>query len=113
MNFVFDFQMLNLGIALLGFIIINILLGSMDTLLQKKFDKDKCIMGCIKGAIITASFVGVYFIGTLIPDVMIDINGQEITILMAVNLIVVSGLAWYAKEVLIKLASFVKAKFSG
>jgi len=26
---------------------------------------------------------------------------------------VVSGLAWYAKEVLIKLASFVKAKFGG
>lgn len=113
MNFVFDFQMLNLGIALLGFIIINILLGSINGILERKFDKEKFINGIIKGGIVAISFVGVYFIGTLIPDVMIDINGQEITILMAVNLIVVSGLAWYAKEVLVKLASFVKAKFGG
>ena len=110
MDITIDFQMLYLGIGLLGLVLINILLGSIDGFLQKQFDKSKLLNGIIKGGIVTSSFVGIYLIGCLVPDIMIDINGQEITLLMAVNVIILGGFAYYAKEVLMKLASFINIK---
>jgi len=111
MNFVFDFQILYLGIGLLGLILINILLGSINSFLERKFDKEKFINGIIKGSIVIISFVGVYLIGNIVPDVILDINEQEVTLLMAINVIILGGFIWYAKEVLQKLASFINAKF--
>ncbi len=110
MNFVLDFQMLYLGLGLLGLVLINILLGSIDGFLQKQFDKVKLINGIIKGSIVTVSFIGVYLIGNLVPDITIEINGQEMTLLMAINVIILGGFAYYAKEVLTKLASFIGVK---
>jgi len=108
----FDFQMVYLGIGLLGLILINILLGSINSFLERKFDKVKFINGIIKGVIVTISFIGVYFIGVIVPNISIDINGQEITLLMAINVIILGGFTYYAKEVLIKLSSFVNAKIN-
>lgn len=110
-NFVFDYQMLNLGIGLIILISINILLGSINSLLDRKFDKTKFINGCIKGFIISLSFVGVYCVGILNPSISLDIAGQQLTLLMAVNVILIGGFSWYGYEVLKKLASFVNAKF--
>lgn len=113
MDFILDFEMLKLGIGLLGLIIINILLGSTDGLLRKEFNKEKFIAGIIKGGIVVVSFLGVYLIGSiLVPEITIDINGQQITLLMAVNLILLSAFSIYAYEVLKKLAVFVRAKFN-
>lgn len=113
MNFAFDFQMLYLGIGLLGFVCLNILLGSVDGLLQKQFDKVKFLNGVIKGAVVSFSFVAVYFIGCLLPEIAINIDGQELTILMAVKLILTGGVVYYAKEVIVgKLIPFVGAKFN-
>lgn len=111
-NFVFDYQMLNLGIGLIILISINILLGSINSLLEKNFDKTKFINGCIKGVIVSVSFCGVYFVGLLNPSISLEIMGQQLTLLMAVNTILIGGFTWYGFEVLKKLASFVNAKFN-
>ena len=110
-NFVFDFQMLYLGIGLIILISINILLGSVNSLLEKKFDKTKFLNGCIKGSIVSISFCGVYFVGILNPSIALEIMGQQLTLVMAVNVILISGFSFYAFQVLKKLASFVNAKF--
>lgn len=112
MNFVFDFQMLYLAIGLLGLILINVLIGSINGFLERKFDKKKFIDGLIKGSVVCVSFVGVYFIGILNPSIAIEIGDQQLTLLMAVNIVLLSGFGWYGKEVLTKLATFVNAKFN-
>ena len=110
-DFVFDFQMLNLGIGLAILIVINILLGSINSLLQRTFEKEKFISGLIKGSIVTVSFLGVYAVGILNPTISLDIAGQQLTLLMAVNVILIGGFSYYGFEVVSKLASFVGAKF--
>ncbi len=110
-NFVFDYQMLNLGIGLIGLILINIFLGSINSFLERKFNKEKFINGIIKGSVVTVSFLGVYGVGILNPEISLDIAGQQLTLLMAVNIILIGGFSWYGFEVLKKLASFVNAKF--
>jgi small basic protein len=111
MNFVFDFQMLYLGVGLLGLVLINILLGSINSILERKFDKKIFINGIIKGFIVVVSFIGVYGIGLINSEIYLDINGQQLTLLMAVNTIVLGGFVFYGKEVMVKLANFVNAKF--
>ena len=111
MNFVFDYEMLYLGGGLTGLILINILIGSIDGLLQRKFDITKFVSGIIKGAVVSISFIGVYVIGIFNPSITLEILGQELTLPMAVYMIVLGGFLWYAYEVLRKLAGFVKAKF--
>lgn len=111
MNFVLDYQMIYLAAGLLGLILINILLGSISSFLERKFDLEIFVNGLIKGIIVIVSFAGVYLIGFFVPDILIEINGQEFTLLMAVNIIVFGGFVFYAKEVLVKLSAFVNAKF--
>lgn len=112
LNFIFDYQMLNLGIGLLCLILINILLGSMNSILERNFNKEKFINGIIKGFIVSISFIGVYFTGCIVPDIAINIDGQSLTLLMAVSVILISGFSFYGFEVLKKLSSFVNAKFN-
>lgn len=113
MGFVFDFQMLYLGGGLGGLILINILLGSSSALLQGQFDKTKFFQGLGKGVIISVSFLGVYFIGQLNPDVIVaSVNGQDINLMVGVYLIVLSAYMWYAVDVLTKLAKLVNGKFT-
>lgn len=105
---IFDIQIFTLGLSLLALICINILLGSINAIIHKDFDKIKLIQGSIKGVIICVSFIGCYFIGVLNPDIIvINANGQDINLLTAINVIILSGYIWYGKEVLIKLANFI------
>ena len=111
MNFVFDFQVLTLGLSLLCLIGINILLGSINAVIHREFDKGKLINGSIKGGIITFSFVACYFVGTLNPDVIIiNANGQDLNLLTAINILILAGYVWYGKQVIEKLAGFINVK---
>lgn len=110
--FTIDLQMLNLAIGLLGLILVNILLGSVSAILEKKFDKTKFFNGIIKGVIVAFCFIAVYFIGLLTPSIIImEMNGQEVTLLTAIQLILLTSFLYYGKEVVVKLAFFVNAKF--
>lgn len=112
MSFVFDIQMFNLGIGLIGLIIINILLGSITSIIEKKFDKAKFLQGLVKGLIVTISFVGVYEIGALNPNIIvINANGQDLNLMTGIYIIVFTGFAFYAKQVFSKLATFVNGNF--
>lgn len=108
----FDQQILILGMSLLGLVIINIILGSVSSIFQQQFDKAKFFYGILKGLIVTFCFVGVCYIGKLTPDVIvINVNGQDVTLYDGTYMLMLVSYTWYGKEVLIKLSSFVKGKF--
>ena len=86
-NFVFDVQIFNLGLGLLILIGVNILLGSINSILERKFDKEKFIAGVVKGVIVSVSFIAVYVVGLLNPSIALDIMGQQLTLHMAVSAI--------------------------
>ena len=109
-----DLNMINVGVGLLGLILINIILGSMSAILQKQFDKIKLFQGIIKGIIVTISFIGCVFIGQLNPDILvISAEGQDVNLVTGINILLITAYIWYGKEVFTKLASFVNAKITG
>ena len=107
-----EIQILNLSIGLMGLMIINIVLGSVDAIFKKSFDKQRFIQGIIKGVIVTFCFMGTYYIGKLNPDVIvIDVNGQEVNVLTSIYLTILAGFITYAKQVIDKLRMFINGNF--
>lgn len=104
---------LRLGLGLLVLIAVNIILGSIDALLTKSWDKGKFLRGIIKGVIVALCFTATYLVGWINPDVLaVTINGQSVNLLTAVYLVIMAGFLFYAKEVIMKLASFVYGKLA-
>lgn len=104
---------LRLGLGLLILIAVNIILGSIDALLSATFDPGKCRRGIIKGVIVALCFTATYLVGWINPDVLaVTINGQSVNLLTAVYLVIMAGFLFYAKEVIMKLASFVYGKLA-
>lgn len=104
---------LRLGLGLLTLIAVNIILGSIDALLSGSFDPGKCRRGIIKGIIVALCFAATYLVGWINPDVLaVTINGQSVNLLTAVYLVIMAGFLFYAKEVIMKLASFVYGKLA-
>jgi len=107
-----DIQTLYLGASLLGLVIINIVLGSISSLFQKQFDKVKFWQGVLKGLIVIFCFVGVVFIGRLNPNVIvINVNGQDVSLLTGTYMLMLGSYIFYGKEVLVKLSSFISGKY--
>jgi hypothetical protein len=108
----FDQQILVLGASLLGLVIINIILGSVTGLFQQQFDKVKFFYGILKGIIVTACFIGVCYIGKLTPDIIvINVNGQDVSLYDGTYMLMMGSYVWYGKEVLVKLSGFVKGDY--
>lgn len=104
-------DVIRLGLGLLLLIAVNIVLGSIDAWLSGQFDKPKLLRGICKGAVVALCFAVTYLVGWLNPEVVaISINGQAVTLLTAVYLIIMAGFLFYAAEVIGKLAGFVKGK---
>ena len=65
--------------------------------------------GCIKGGIIAAALVAVYFAGFLNPDLLvIDADGESVNLMTAVYLLLMAAFAVYAIDVLKKLKDMLK-----
>ena len=107
-----DYSIFNLGLSLLILTIINIALGSITSIFQQKFDKTKFIRGFIKASIIVLSFVGVIYVGSLNPDiVVISVNNQNVDLYTGTRMLMLAGYLFYGKECLVKLSSFVSGKY--
>lgn len=100
-----------LGLGLLLLIAVNIVLGSIDAMLSGQFDTAKFKRGIIKGLVVALCFAVTYLVGWMNPDVVaVSINAESVNLLTAVYLVIMAGFLFYAKEVIVKLASFVKGK---
>jgi len=108
----FDQQSLLLGGSLLVLVIVNIILGSVSSIFQQKFDKTKFWQGLVKGVIIVFCFVLVIIIGKLNSDiVVVNVNDQTLDLATATRMLMLSSYAWYGKEVYIKMTGFLTGKF--
>jgi len=107
-----DQNTLLLGGSLLGLIVLNIVLGSVNSFFLKQFDKTKLWQGVFKGIVVSISFICVCFIGQLNPNILlVSVDGKEINLSNATYLLMMSGYLYYGKEVLVKLSSFISGKF--
>lgn len=106
-----DIQTLHLGIALIIFMITNIMLGSMNAIATGEFNKKIFLQGIIKASVVVLSFVLIYIAGLLTTDiVVININGEEVNVLTAIYFLLLGGFLFYVKEVVLKLKDKINSK---
>lgn len=100
----FDTIMIHLGVGLLMLIIANIALGSISAIIACEWDFEKFWRGAVKALVIAAALMAVYYAGYLNPDlIVIDMGGEEVNLMTAVYLLMLSAFGYYAVEVVGKL----------
>ena len=107
-----DYNIFNLGISLLILVTINITLGSITSIFQQQFDKTLFFQGFIKALIVVISFIGVVYVGSLNPNVIvIQVNDQNVDLYTGTRMLMLVSYIYYGKEVLVKLSGFVKGDY--
>lgn len=96
--------MINLLIGLALVIIANMLLGSITSIINKKFNWKKFNKGVIKGAVVLVSIALLWLAGVLNPEVIVL---DDWTIPMGVELITLMSFIWYAAQSLLKLKNIM------
>lgn len=96
--------MANLLIGLGLVIMANMLLGSITSIINKKFDLKKLCKGIIKGWVVLSSIALLWLAGILNPDVVVL---DEYTIVMGVELITLSSFVWYSAQAIAKLKNIM------
>lgn len=95
--------MLNLLIGLALVILANMLLGSITSIINKKFNWKKLGKGTIKGAVVLTSIGLLWLAGLLNPNVII----LDYTITDGVQLIALSSFIWYGGQAIVKLKNIM------
>lgn len=99
-----DITIIKLGAGLLLLILANIALGSYGAVLSHEFDREKLVKGLVKGLIVLAALVAVYFAGWLNPDLLVvEAGGETINLMTAIYLLLLAAFTVYALDVLKKL----------
>lgn len=108
-----DIELIHLVIGLIALMVANILLGSIDALLNQQFNTKVLKQGIIKAIVVAISFILTYVAGYLNPDILaIEVNGETVNLIIAVTMILIAGFVYYGNEVLKKLIVFVKGKIN-
>lgn len=111
---ILDITIIRIGLGLLLLILANIALGSINAIIEGRWDYMKFRNGCIKGGIIAAALVAVYFAGFLNPDLLvIDADGESVNLMTAVYLLLMAAFAVYAIDVLKKLKDMLTTETPG
>jgi hypothetical protein len=114
-NFVqmIDMVTLRLAIGLMLLMTANITLGSVDALFTQAFNWKKFNQGVIKALVVIGCFILVYIAGVLNSElILVNINGEEVTLLTGIYLTIFFSAVWYAKEVFKKLANLINSKIN-
>ena len=96
--------MVNMLIGLALVIIANMLLGSVSSIINKKFNWKKLNKGIIKGSVVLVSIILLWVAGVLNPDVIVL---DDWTIPMGVELITLMSFIWYSGQALLKLKNIM------
>ena len=112
LNFI-DMNIINLGIGLISLMVGNILLGVGMSIVDdaQTFDGIKLIKGILKSTLVVLSFGLVYLAGSLNANIItIDINGQTVSLIDGINIVLTLGAGAYAKKVFDKLIETITLK---
>lgn len=111
---IIDITIVRLGAGLLLLILANIGLGSVNAFMEGDWDMLKFRNGCIKGAIVAAALIAVYFAGWLNPDLfVIEADGQTVNLMTAVHIALLAAFTAYAVDVIKKLKSMLTTSTPG
>lgn len=103
--------MIRLGLGLLLLMASNILLGLVNATIAFRFSKEILSRGLLKASIIVICFALACTAGYLNPDIAsIQVNGMEVNVLSAVNMVVLAGYYHYTRQVISKFAALVSGK---
>ena len=103
-----EITMINLIVAICVLATVNIAFGSLDAIFTKKFNWQKFSTGVGKALIIIGGVFGIYYAGTLVPDVIVmEIDGNTVNLTTALNITGIATFIWYGKQAIDKLVALL------
>ena len=100
--------MIKIIIGLVSVMVANVLLGVTLAKLKKEFKKDKLLNGLVKYLGIIIGVLLMYLSGYLNPNIIVTkINGIEVNLMTAIEVLFVSGIVFYGMQDLIKLKNLL------
>ena len=103
--------MIKLSIGLVSVMIANIIMGVTLAKLKSQFNKKKCIEGIVKISSIIISILLMYLCSYLNTDIMVaSINGTNVNLIDAIELLFTAGIVYYGSQDLIKLKDILQVK---
>ena len=100
--------MIKIIIGLVSVMVANVLLGVTLAKLKKEFKKDKLLNGLVKYLGIIIGVLLMYLSGYLNPNIIVtNINGIEVNLMTAIEVLFVSGIVFYGMQDLIKLKNLL------
>lgn len=103
--------MIRLSIGLISVMIANVIMGITLAKLKSQFSKKKCVEGLVKIASIIISILLMYLCSYLNADIMVaSINGMNVNLIDAIELLFTAGIVYYGSQDLIKLKDILQVK---
>ena len=103
--------MIKLSIGLVSVMIANVIMGMTLAKLKSQFNKKKCLEGLVKIASIIISILLMYLCSYLNADIMVaSINGMNVNLIDAIELLFTAGIVYYGSQDLIKLKDILQVK---
>lgn len=103
--------MIRLSIGLVSVMIANVIMGMTLAKLKSQFNKKKCLEGLVKIGSIIISILLMYLCSYLNADIMVaSINGMNVNLIDAIELLFTAGIVYYGSQDLIKLKDILKVK---
>lgn len=103
--------MIRLSIGLICVMIANVIMGITLAKLKSQFSKKKCFEGLVKIISIIISILLMYLCSYLNADIMVaSINGMNVNLIEAIELLFTAGIVYYGSQDLIKLKDILQVK---
>lgn len=103
--------MIKLSIGLISVMIANVIMGITLAKLKSQFNKKKCLEGLVKIASIIISILLMYLCSYFNADIMVaSINGMNVNLIDAIELLFTAGIVYYGGQDLIKLKDILQVK---
>jgi small basic protein len=102
---------IKLSIGLMSVMVANVIMGVTLAKLKSQFNKKKCLEGLVKIASIIISILLMYLCSYLNADIMVaSINGMNVNLIDAIELLFTAGIVYYGSQDLIKLKDILQVK---
>ena len=103
--------MINLAVGLSSVMVANVIMGTTLAKLKSQFSKKKLLEGLVKIASIIISILLMYLCSYLNADIMVaSINGMNVNLIDAIELLFTAGIIYYGSQDLIKLKDILQLK---
>ncbi len=103
-------ELLNYLIALPLAFLANVVLGAEVGRMREQFSKTILINGLIKGLLMYIAIGLLVGVVHFIPELQVNLDGTDLGVIQALNLLILGGIMWYVVGVLQKLGTLLKGK---